>query len=233
MNSSHSAKPLVIIGSGGHACCMLEVAGLAGFNVTGFIDRTNLKAEKVKGLPILGGDDLLLDKSFTSDHLFAVGIGDPVARNRYGQLLLERHAECPAIVNPSSYISADAKLGAGVLLMGMNAINHGALIDDFVALDWQVTVGHGAQLGRSIFAGPGSRVAGDVICGDETYLGIGCQIIECVTVGKNSIIGAGATVTRNIPDNVVAVGSPAKVIRDNPPVSNPLLGPVFSRPEVP
>lgn len=232
MNSSQSEKPLVIIGSGGHACCMLEVAHLAGFDVAGFIDRTNLKAEFVKGLPIIGGDDLLLEKSFIDDHLFAVGIGDPVARNRYGKLLLQQHAECPAIVNPSSYISADAKIGAGVLLMGMNAVNHGALLDDFVALDWQVTVGHGAQLGSSIFAGPGSRVAGDVVCGDETYLGIGCQIIECVSVGKNSIIGAGATVTRNIPDNVVAVGSPAKVIRDNPSVSNPQLGPVFTKSEI-
>jgi acetyltransferase-like isoleucine patch superfamily enzyme len=109
--------------------------------------------------------------------------------------------------------------------MGMNAINHGVCIGDFAALDWQVTVGHGAHLGTALFAGPGSRVAGDVVCGDETYLGLGCQVIEKVCIGKGCLIGAGATVIRDLPDHVLAVGSPARVVRDNPPESDPLLGP--------
>jgi UDP-perosamine 4-acetyltransferase len=113
-------------------------------------------------------------------------------------------------------------LGAGVLLMGMNAVNHGARLDDFVALDWQVTVGHGAHLGRAVFAGPGSRLAGDVACGEEVYLGLGCQVIERVKIGRGSLIGAGATVTRDIPEQVVAVGSPAKVIREHRDIQSDL-----------
>ncbi|MET0109900.1 MAG: NeuD/PglB/VioB family sugar acetyltransferase [Candidatus Thiodiazotropha sp.] len=206
-------KPLVIIGSGGHACCVKDVAQLAGFSTIGFIDRTRSKGEKINQLPILGGDELLHDISFIGGHLFAVGIGSPVARRRYGELLLKKQADCPAIVNPSSFVSPHAILGSGVLLMGMNAVNHGARLDDFVALDWQVTIGHGAHLGSAVFAGPGSRVAGDVICGEETYLGLGCQVIERVRIGRGSLIGAGSTVTRDIPERMVAVGSPAKAIR--------------------
>ncbi|MEW8287099.1 MAG: NeuD/PglB/VioB family sugar acetyltransferase [Candidatus Thiodiazotropha endolucinida] len=208
-------KPLVIIGSGGHACCVKDVAHLAGFSTIGFIDRTRSKGEKINQLPILGGDELLHDISFISGHLFAVGIGSPVARRRYGELLLKKQADCPAIVNPSSFVSPHAILGSGVLLMGMNAVNHGARLDDFVALDWQVTIGHGAHLGSAVFAGPGSRVAGDVICGEETYLGLGCQVIERVRIGRGSLIGAGSTVTRDIPERMVAVGSPAKAIRQH------------------
>ncbi|MCG7937594.1 MAG: NeuD/PglB/VioB family sugar acetyltransferase [Candidatus Thiodiazotropha lotti] len=228
MSSQRSIKPMVIIGSGGHAFCLREIAALAGFNVIGAIDRTATDIQQVNGLPILGGDDLLLDSSFIQDHQFAVGIGNPVARNRYGDLLLRQGADCPPIINPSSYVSADASLGAGVLLMGMNAVNHGARLDDFVALDWQVTVGHGSHLGRAVFAGPGSRVAGDVECGKESYLGLGCQVIEKVSIGEHSVIGAGATVTRNIPANVVAVGSPAKVIKENPLNTDHSLGPKLS-----
>jgi sugar O-acyltransferase (sialic acid O-acetyltransferase NeuD family) len=224
MDSQQSNKPMVIIGSGGHAFCLREIALLAGFHVIGAIDRT-CSDHRVKDLPILGGDDRLLDSGFIQAHRFAVGIGDPVARNRYGDLLLRQGAECPPIINPSSYVSACASLGAGVLLMGMNAVNHGAQLDDFVALDWQVTVGHGAHLGRAVFAGPGSRVAGDVKCGKESYLGLGCQVIEKVCIGEQSIIGAGATVTRDIPDNVVAVGSPAKVIKENSRSADEALGP--------
>ncbi|MEW7994628.1 MAG: hypothetical protein G8D81_07670 [gamma proteobacterium symbiont of Clathrolucina costata] len=215
MSEINNNKPLVIIGSGGHACCVKDVAHLAGFSTIGFIDRTRSKGEKINQLPILGGDELLHDISFISGHLFAVGIGSPVARRRYGELLLKKQADCPAIVNPSSFVSPHAILGSGVLLMGMNAVNHGARLDDFVALDWQVTIGHGAHLGSAVFAGPGSRVAGDVICGEETYLGLGCQVIERVRIGRGSLIGAGSTVTRDIPERMVAVGSPAKAIRQH------------------
>lgn len=215
MNITDNKKPLVIIGSGGHACCMLDVAQLAGFSTIGFIDRTRGEGELVQGLPILGGDELLLDETFIREHRIAVGIGNPAVRRRYGELLLKQQADCPAIVNPSSFVSPHATLGSGVLLMGMNAVNHGARLDDFTALDWQVTIGHGARLGRAVFAGPGSRVAGDVSCGDEVYLGLGCQVIEKVKIGRGTLIGAGSTVTRDIPEQVVAVGSPAKVIREH------------------
>jgi UDP-perosamine 4-acetyltransferase len=208
-------KPLVIIGSGGHACCMLDVARLVGFSAVGFIDRTQETGAFVNDLPILGGDELLSDKAFMRDHCFAVGIGNPRARRLYGELLLHREADCPAIINPSSFVSAHASVGRGVLLMGMNAVNHGVRLDDFAALDWQVTIGHGAYLGRAVFAGPGSRVAGDVSCDEEVYLGLGCQVIEQVKIGRGSLIGAGSTVIRDIPEAVIAVGSPARVVGEN------------------
>jgi acetyltransferase-like isoleucine patch superfamily enzyme len=50
-------------------------------------------------------------------------------------------------------------------------------------------------------------------------------VIEKVCIGEQSIIGAGATVTRDIPDNVVAVGSPAKVIKENSRSGDEALGP--------
>jgi sugar O-acyltransferase (sialic acid O-acetyltransferase NeuD family) len=225
MGERQNDKPLVIIGSSGHACCMLDVARLAGFSVAGFIDRTRSTGERVNGLPVLGGDPLLFDESFVRAHSFAVGIGNPRARRRYGELLLRKQADCPAIVNPSSFVSAHATLGRGVLLMGMNAVNHGARLDDFVALDWQVTVGHGTRLGMAVFAGPGSRVAGDVNCGEEVYLGLGCQVIEKLKIGHGSLIGAGSTVTRDIPEAVLAVGSPARVIREHI-VEEEGLGPI-------
>jgi acetyltransferase-like isoleucine patch superfamily enzyme len=59
-----------------------------------------------------------------------------------------------------------------------------------------------------------------VTCGEETYLGLGCQVIEKVNIGRGSLIGAGSTVTRDIPEQVVAVGSPAKVIREHREVAS-------------
>ena len=53
----------------------------------------------------------------------------------------------------------------------------------------------------------------DVYIGENTWLGAGVIIVPGVTIGKNAVIGAGSIVTKDIPDNVLAVGNPARVIR--------------------
>ena len=51
--------------------------------------------------------------------------------------------------------------------------------------------------------------------GDRCWIGANSIILPGVTIGNNVVIGAGSVVTKDIPDNVVAVGSPAKIIREN------------------
>lgn len=46
------------------------------------------------------------------------------------------------------------------------------------------------------------------------WIGAGSTILPGVTVGENSVVGAGAVVTKDVPDNVIVVGNPAKIIRD-------------------
>ena len=53
-----------------------------------------------------------------------------------------------------------------------------------------------------------------IVIKDGAHIGIGAIIMPGVTIGKGAIIGAGAVVTRDIPDYCVAVGSPARVIKD-------------------
>ena len=56
----------------------------------------------------------------------------------------------------------------------------------------------------------------DVVVGSNVWIGYGAQILRGVTVGDNAIIGASAVVTRDIPANAVAAGSPARVVRMRP-----------------
>lgn len=55
--------------------------------------------------------------------------------------------------------------------------------------------------------------ADKVKIGDNCWIGGGSIILNGVTIGKNTVIGAGSVVTKDIPDNVVAVGNPCKVIK--------------------
>lgn len=55
--------------------------------------------------------------------------------------------------------------------------------------------------------------AAPITIGDNTWLGGNVTVLPGVNIGKNSVIGAGAVVTKDIPDGVVAVGNPARVMR--------------------
>lgn len=58
------------------------------------------------------------------------------------------------------------------------------------------------------------EAARPIIIGDNVWLGGGAIVCPGVTIGDNSVIGAGAVVTKDIPANVVAVGNPARVVRE-------------------
>ncbi len=76
-----------------------------------------------------------------------------------------------------------------------------------------VTIGDRCVIGGFVLAhGPGTKI-GPVTIGDEVYIGWNALVLPCVAIGSGSFIGAGAVVTKNIPENSVAVGNPARVIR--------------------
>ena len=54
----------------------------------------------------------------------------------------------------------------------------------------------------------------DVYIGENVWIGTGVIIVPGVRIGKNSVIGAGSIVTKDVPENVVAVGNPCRVLRE-------------------
>lgn len=60
----------------------------------------------------------------------------------------------------------------------------------------------------------GLEYALPITVGNNVWIGAGCSILPGITIGDNSIIGAGSVVTKNIPENVLAVGNPCRIIRE-------------------
>ena len=56
--------------------------------------------------------------------------------------------------------------------------------------------------------------AAPITIGDNVWLGGGAIVLPGVTIGENTVVGAGAVVTKDLPANVVAVGNPARVVRE-------------------
>lgn len=98
---------------------------------------------------------------------------------------------------------------------------------DCVILDCnRIVIGNNVLFGPRVglYAGnhaihPEDRVAGGcyskpITIGDNVWVGAGVHIMGGVTIGRNSIIGAGSVVTKDIPENVIAAGLPCRMIRE-------------------
>jgi sugar O-acyltransferase (sialic acid O-acetyltransferase NeuD family) len=120
------------------------------------------------------------------------------------------------IIHPKSIISKLAKLNNGLYIGPGSIISPYVFISDMVTINRGTTIGHHTYIGRGCSINPGVNIGGLTTIGDYTTIGIGSNIFDRISIGSNTIIGAGSTVTKSIPDNVVAYGSPAKIIKENP-----------------
>lgn len=91
--------------------------------------------------------------------------------------------------------------------------------------DWKITIGKNVLIGPNVTicttghpVHPAHRGDGmysfPVTIGDNVWIGGNVFILPGVTIGENSVIGAGSIVTKDIPANVIAVGNPCKVVRE-------------------
>ncbi len=75
------------------------------------------------------------------------------------------------------------------------------------------SVGHDTRICNFSTAAPGVNLGGNCVFGEGVEFGINSSTIQGVKIGAGAVIGGGAIVVRDIPDNSVAVGVPAKVVK--------------------
>ena len=87
-------------------------------------------------------------------------------------------------------------------------------IGDKVMIGPNVTIATANHPIDSTLREKGLQYNKDVYIGENTWIGAGVIIVPGIRIGKNTVIGAGSIVTKDIPDNVIAVGNPCRVLRE-------------------
>jgi len=158
----------------------------------------------------------IFDKVNIDDYdLISLGVYQPLHKKKIIETLNPDKNKFTNIIHVGLDISYTSKLGRGLLINSKVSIAAHTVIDDFVSINRHVSIGHHTNIGEYCSINPGTNIAGNVTIGEGTTIGMGTNILHQVKIGKNTIIGAGSLVTKDIPDNVVAYGSPCKVIRSN------------------
>ncbi len=211
-------KDIIIIGAGGFG---KEVAQLIEeinmdkktWNLLGFIDETVEKQRLViNNTTVLGNFDWfekntknklwtvcalvnpkdkynLIKKASPYNINFATLIHPDAKTNKFSKLGFG------SIICSNSFISVNTKIGNHVSINPGCGIGHDTVIEDYASLYWNVTL------------------SGNVCIHEGCEIGSKAMIIPKRTIGKWSVIGAGAVVIKDMPDNCTAVGVPAKPVK--------------------
>ncbi len=215
---SRVSRRVLVVGGSDQGRQVIDAVEAGGEHVVvGVLDAALPVGSDVSGHPVLGSDDDLTGAAeMAHADGFVVAIGD----NHRRQTVFE-HARtaCPdlapiAAIHPAALVARDARLGPGSILMAGAVVSNGCTIGAGALLGTNSSIDHDCVAGEHVSLAPGAATGGNVRIGDCTAIGVGAAIVHAVTIGAHSVIGAGAVVIGDLPDHVVAYGTPARVARD-------------------
>ena len=213
-------EKIVIIGAGQHARVVLyNIEEQNKYEVIGYLDSDDNRIGNIfEGKKILGNYQKENLKEFSKKigtNKFFIGFGNMKYRKKVFDYFIDNGWEAVNIIHPNAVVSKNARLGKGILRECGCLITPNPVIGDNVVVNTGSQVNHDNIIENNVYIASGVILSGGIKIGENTLLDDGVIVTLGCSVGKNSLIGAGAVVTKDIPDEVVAYGSPCKVIREN------------------
>ena len=210
-------KKILIAGTGGFAkevLCLIDDLGLLdkveAFIEPDFIFENYSKPLNIHGVPVKPYSFLN-----TKKHLVTLAIGESKIREKVVTEQLPNNTNYITLVHPSAIISKWNQIGEGAIICAGTIITCDVTIGKFAHLNLQTTIGHDCAIGDYFTSAPNVNISGNCTIDNHVYFGTAAVIKQGLSVAKNSTIGMGAIVTKNIQEEGhTFVGSPAKNIAE-------------------
>jgi len=192
----------VLIGAGGHGKVIAEILKLIGVSNYVFYDKFLLPDP----------DRFITNVLPISNHetKFLVCIGNNRLRKENVSMISNQFG---IVIHPSSIVSSSVVIEAGTVVLANAVINSFVKIGKHCIINSNSTIEHDCVIEDFVHVSPGATICGNVHVGCGTQIGAGAVIIPGLKIGSWSTIGAGAVVIQDVPDNVIVVGNPAKLIK--------------------
>jgi sugar O-acyltransferase (sialic acid O-acetyltransferase NeuD family) len=212
--------PVVIVGASDQGHVAHEVLRAQGnCEIIGFLDDdVSVQGTAIHGVPVLGPLQWAVE-SHRRNLGFIVAIGDNDVRVALGSRLRTRGLRAVNAVHPSAVIMPRTSLGTGNLVCAGAILVTGARLEDDVVINTAATVDHDSIVQTGAQIAPGVHTGGRVTVGRGAFIGMGAVLAPGVMIGDRCIVGAGSVVLSDLPPDVLAFGTPAKVVK---PLEDPV-----------
>jgi sugar O-acyltransferase (sialic acid O-acetyltransferase NeuD family) len=194
-------KTLALIGGGGFACEVLEIARLCGYTVSDYY----APQEGSIDLAYRGYLDELVQHRANYDGVAvafgAVNQADLRRRHEVVEFLDQNGLAVPAVVSPHAVVSAGVELGRGVFVAHAVVISVHASIGDYCLLNTGAIIGHHTQVGKNTMVSPKVFIGGNCQIAGDVVLGAGANVLQGCAVGQGAMVGVGVDVFQNVKPN--------------------------------
>lgn len=210
-------KEIYALGIGHNTPVFIDLAMDCGYSIAGLYHYNNERTgENDHGFQIIGSfDDLFAQKDLTGKN-FLLTMGDNNIRESLAKRITSLGGKVPTLIHPTAVISRFAQISPnGVYISAFSFVQADSIVGDNTVILSHVNISHTTTIGRSCFIAGGATIGAYTEVEDHVFIGQGSLSISAKVKknGNNSYIGARSLLTKDIPENVVVAGSPAKILR--------------------
>lgn len=206
-------RPVVVLGSGGHASVLVDALKASSVEISGMVDADPARhGQSVLGVPVIGDDEELTRRKH-GDVLLVNGLGSVGSTARRTDIFKRFKTagySFASVIHPSAVVASDVRLGEGAQIMAGAVVQTGCIIGSNVVINTGATVDHDCVIGDHAHIASGVTLSGGVKVGDGAHIGAGATAIQYISIGAGVVVGAGAVVVSNVPDGVTVTGVPAR-----------------------
>jgi len=204
--------PIVIIGAGGHAVSVSNVAISCEYDVIAFVDDHKV-GSTVLNKPVISSKQFIID--FHQCNI-CTAIGDNSTRETIYEEYKRKlpNIKFPVLVHQSSIIGEGSTIGEGSVVMPLVNIGPNSIIGNGCIINSNASIDHDCNMGDFASIAPGVVCGGGVTIGKRSAISIGAAITHNIVIGKDTVIGGGSYVHASVEDEVVAYGNPSIKIRN-------------------
>ena len=207
---------LVIWGAASQAMIVADIVRLRDeYEIAGFLDSVNPERAGTEfcGAPIFGGEEQLDDllQQGVKHLICAIGIGH--VRLKLSSLAWAKGFQLATAIHPQTVVAPGVSIGGGTVTMAGTVVNPGARLGENVVIATCASVEHECTIEDGVWIGAGVHLGGRVVVEQAATVEIGATVAGRLRIGAESVVGAGSLLLDDLPNNMLAYGTPARVVR--------------------